>query len=178
MWHENAKMFTWQMFESEFQEPWHGENKFTKKKVLTGHSEGFEYSQQSRDRGGGLKLYHGWLRMYFRMLLGQFDALLQMLAPRLRRQSKSYQTSPTDWPYLPSFVVIVLIIFVLIIDVVHDVCSTPPWLIDALVCSAIVQKNQPRSLFQVVIFSFCVVLVLSRQFGKICFSCKLFASIV
>lgn len=35
------------------------------------------------------ELYHGWFWVYFRTLAGQFEALLQMLAPPLRRQSSN-----------------------------------------------------------------------------------------
>lgn len=35
-----------------------------------------------------LKVHHGRFRVYFRMSVGQFGALLKMLAPQLKRQSK------------------------------------------------------------------------------------------
>lgn len=41
---------------------------------------------------GELKLYHSQWHLYFRMSVGQFEALFQahMLAPHLRRQSSNY----------------------------------------------------------------------------------------
>lgn len=37
-----------------------------------------------------LKLHHGQFRKYFRMSVKQLEALLQMLAPLLRKQSSDY----------------------------------------------------------------------------------------
>lgn len=109
----------------EFQEPWHGKT-FPGKNVLTGHSEGFEYIQQIGIKGEGSRLkLDVWLSMCFRMLLVQFEAFSQMLAPRLRRQSKNYQTSPTDRRY---FYIITPIVCVLFVGVVL--------LVDAFVYSA------------------------------------------
>lgn len=53
---------------------------------LTGHSEGF----------GWTPIYHRWIQMCFRMQVGWYEALQQMLVPRLRRQSSHYLTSPLD----------------------------------------------------------------------------------
>lgn len=46
-----------------------------------------------------LKLYHGGLGTCSGMLVGQFEPLLQTLAPHLRTQSTNYLTSASDGRY-------------------------------------------------------------------------------
>lgn len=43
-----------------------------------------------------LKQYDGRFQMYFRIFVGQFKTLQQMLAPHLKRQSSKYPNNPTD----------------------------------------------------------------------------------
>lgn len=46
-----------------------------------------------------LKLHHDWFWKYFKMSVGELEAVLQMLVPHLTRQSSRDPTSPTDQPH-------------------------------------------------------------------------------
>lgn len=74
-------------------------------------------TQQSKDVEGEfhllikeLKLYRVWIQTYFRMSVGQCDALSQMLVPRLRRKSSNCRTGPTDHRYTLPYVVLKIIL--------------------------------------------------------------------
>lgn len=64
---------------------------------MLGHCVGREFHLTTEE----LKWYRCQFKTYFRMLAGQFETLLQMLTPNLRRQAQfsNNLTSLTDWGY-------------------------------------------------------------------------------
>lgn len=73
--------------------------KWINEKVLTGHSVGFVYNPSNKDRIRGE--YYSGFKTHLRMSVGQFEALLQILAQHLKKPSTDYLTSPADWRYFP-----------------------------------------------------------------------------
>lgn len=85
----SCKMFVVKLFTLAVTET--RENKFTKNVF----SEGFWVNTlvQSRSREGELKLDHGLFRMYFKVVVGKFEAS----ASSEVAQGSKYLTSQTDW---------------------------------------------------------------------------------
>lgn len=66
------------------------------------------------------KLYLGPFRMYFKMLVGQFAALLQMLAPCILNERSLYLISPNDRRYF--FLIFEIVgIFAIVVQFVKEV---------------------------------------------------------
>lgn len=83
-----------------------------KEKVLTGYSEGFGFT--SSHKAGTEKESWNWTRAgsrtYFGMLLGQFEALLRMLAPP-SEQTEQQPPNLLNWSAIQRVVVSIICIF-------------------------------------------------------------------
>lgn len=61
----------------------------------------FKNREKENFSSSSWKQRHSWFWTYFKMAVGQSEALLLNVVPHLRRQNSTYPTSATDqWPYV------------------------------------------------------------------------------